>query len=229
VSRISDPWTIPAGSDELEMPVSGRFRSLCPASIGLVLSIAVVACLSGCGGIPDSAMQSLEKGDAILQKVTDRAEPLLYDLESLFTDYAYGENTEPFGVAEKMKDCKAEARSLAAMSREAEADFDKALAVKGAGGCTEYVDQAKAALHQVEKIPGVAEAGFKVIDTLGDSDTTAGEKAMETSLYKGTRKLIQINMEMRFAAGYADNLAGNLGLRTRPSAGAAPVSAPSGS
>jgi hypothetical protein len=211
------------------MPVSGHLRNLCPVSIGLVLIIAVVACLSGCGGVPDSAMQSLQKGDATLQKVTARAEPLLYDLESLFTDYAYGENTEPFGVAEKMTDDRAEARSLAAMSREAEADFDKALAVKGAGGCKEYVDQAKAALHEVEKIPVVSEAGFKVIDRLGNIDTIVGAKAMETALYKGSRKLIQINMEMRFAAGYAAYFADGLGLNTRPSASSAPSSTPCGS
>ena len=52
---------------------------------------------------------------------------------------------------------------------------------------------------------------------------------METALYRGSRKLIQINMEMRFAAGYADYLATGLGLNTRPSASRAPSTTPTGS
>jgi len=211
------------------MPVQGLLRRRGPTLVGVVCSTVLIACLSGCGGIPQAAVQPLQSGDAVLQKVTLRAEPLLYDLESLFTDYAYGENTEPFGVAQRMTDDRAEARSLAAMSREAEADFDKALGVKGAGGCKEYVDQARTALHEVQKIPVVSEAGFKVIDRLGNSDTTVGYKVMETALYRGSRKLIQINMEMRFAAGYADYLATGLGLNTRPSASRAPSTTPTGS
>jgi len=81
----------------------------------------------------------------------------------------------------------------------------------------------------VQKIPVVSEAGFKVIDRLGNSDTTVGYKVMETALYRGSRKLIQINMEMRFAAGYADYLATGLGLNTRPSASRAPSTTPTGS
>lgn len=195
----------------------------------VVMLCAGVVCLGGCGGIPDAAMQSLQKGDAILQKVVAQVDPLLYELESLFTDYAYGENTEPYGVNQTMTESKATALRLAAMSREAEAYFDKALSVPGAGGCTEYVGQARAVLQQVERIPGVADRGFRVIDTLANIDTTVGEKAMETSLYKGSRSLIQINIETHYAVGYADYLASKLGIRSGQASTTAPASHTSGS
>ena len=159
-----------------------RFGS---TAIGLLVCLAAVVRLGGCGGIPDASAAHLEKGDAILKKVVAEASPLLYQLESLFTDYAYGENTEPFGVALDMADYGTRARKLAAMSREAEAEYDKGLAVPGSGGSKDYVTQAKAALHQVERVPGVAKAGFTVIDTLGNTDSLVGVKAMETALYRG--------------------------------------------
>ena len=174
-------------------------------------------------------MQQLQKGDAIMQEVTGQIDLLGYELETLFTDYAFGENTEAFGVNLKVADYRATARRLAEMSREAQADFDKALAVPGAGGCAEYVSQAKAALEQVERIPAVADRAFKAMDALANLDTLVGEKALETSLYKASRSLIQITVETDFAAGYADYFAGRLGLRAGQTGPTRPATKASGS
>lgn len=52
---------------------------------------------------------------------------------------------------------------------------------------------------------------------------------METSLYKASRSLIQINIETHYAVGYADYLASKLGIRSGQASNTAPASHTSGS
>jgi hypothetical protein len=140
--------------------------------------------------------------------VVPRAEVLLGEVERLFTDYAAGFNTEPYGVSQRIDEYGRRAHALAARAREAGAAYDKVRGMKGAKACSEYLRQRLDAMEQVERIPGLAEEGFKVVEI---SDT-AGERPDERALYEATRSLIQVSMETRYAMGYADAIKAGLGL-----------------
>jgi len=77
--------------------------------------------------------------------------------------------------------------------------------VKGAASCKEYVKNRLAAAAQIERIPVVAGKGIRAVDVVEQGDDYS--KLLEEVLYQTSRSLIQINIEMRYAMGYADGMA----------------------
>lgn len=167
-----------------------RLAGLLVPALGLLL----LAGLPGCDSCSGEARRYIEQGDSILSKYATQAEPLLHDLEGLFTDYAAGVNTEPAGVQARTAEYGAAAKGLTTRAGEARAAYDKALGLKVTGAYADYVKQRLAVAGEMEKIPGAAEGGFRAINTLGDSHSAAGANALETELYKASRKLIQITV-----------------------------------
>jgi hypothetical protein len=172
-----------------------------------MLVLALAACLAGCGGCPEAARRQLARGDSIMKKALPQAEEVLYELESLFTDYSAGVNTEPQGVWLNMAEYQGVARGLVERSREARAAYEKVLKMKGARPCAEYAGQRLASIEQIERIPGVAEEGFREIKR-GD-----GAQVDQNRLYRVSRSLIQISIEMSYATGYAEVLGSKLKLK----------------
>lgn len=183
-------------------------RRVNPAT-SLVLVFVLAACLAGCGGCPAAAGRQLANGDLIMKKVLPQAEEVLDELESLFTDYAAGVNTEPYGVRLEMAEYGEVARGLVERSSEARTAYEKVLKMKGAGPCAEYAGQRLASIEQIERIPGVAEKGFRAIKS-GDGATVD-----ENRLYRVSRSLIQIDIEMYYATGYAEAVGSKLKLKLK--------------
>lgn len=174
--------------------------------LSLLLCAALAVCLPGCGGIPDATRSQLGAGDSIAMEVVPRAEVLLGEVERLFTDYAAGFNTEPYGVWLRIDEYGRRASELAARAREAGVAYDRVRGMRGAGACSEYLRQRLDAMEQVEKIPGLVEEGSSIVKAAG----YAGARPDENRLYETTRSLIQVSMETRYATGYADSLRSKL-------------------
>jgi len=184
-----------------------RRANLC---LSLVLGLALMACLAGCGDCPAAARRELARGESIMKGVLPKAGELLDGLDRLFTDYAAGVNTEPYGVWQDMDEYGLEASRLVERSRKARVAYENVLGMKSAGACAAYARQRLSAIGQIDRIPRVAEAGFQAIRS-GDRP---GEIFDESPLFRLSRSLIQINIEMRYAMGYADALGKKLGLES---------------
>lgn len=175
--------------------------------VSLALGLALLL-IAGCGGCPEAARRQLEEGDSIMKEVVPKADEVLYQLDSLFTNYAAGVNTEPVGVRFAMDEYGRAASGLVSRSGEARKAYENALGMKGAGACAEYAKQRLAAIGQIERVPRAAEKGFKVIKS-GQKSSVAFD---EGPLYMSARSLVQIDVEMRYAMGYADTLGKKLNL-----------------
>lgn len=169
----------------------------------LILAAAIAPVLVGCGGSDTSkAHEYMKKGDELLTGMNTEGTKLEEEVTKLITTYSAGMNTEPAGVKAAVKEIEDLMAGLETKEKEAKADYEKILGLKGV---PDYVEYANLRIEGIDKSSSINALINQMLDVIMKSVET-GEAPDADKLVKDGQQLQVLTRQVVDLAEDADNL-----------------------